>query len=35
MIYAVDIDGTLCVESGNWWDYENATPIQEAINKVN
>jgi uncharacterized HAD superfamily protein len=35
MIYAVDIDGTLCVERNEWWHYDTAEPIKEAINKVN
>ena len=35
MIYAVDIDGTLCVETNRWWEYDVAAPIQEAIHKVN
>ena len=35
MIYAIDIDGTLCRESKRWWEYEEAEPIQEAIDKVN
>ena len=35
MIYAVDIDGTLCEESSTWWEYEKAVPIPEAINKIN
>lgn len=35
MIYTVDIDGTLCIESPQWWHYAKATPITEAIKKVN
>ncbi len=35
MIYAVDIDGTLCKESCKYWEYEKSEPIQEAIDKVN
>ena len=35
MIYAVDIDGTLCVERNEWWHYDIAIPIQEAVNKIN
>jgi len=35
MIYAVDIDGTLCKEEHRWWEYDKAPPIQDAINKVN
>ena len=35
MIYAVDLDGTLCVEEHRWWEYENAPPIPEAIKKIN
>jgi uncharacterized HAD superfamily protein len=35
LIYAIDIDGTLCKESNEWWHYAKAEPIEEAINKVN
>ena len=35
MIYAVDIDGTLCKEEHRWWEYDKAPPIQDAIDKVN
>ena len=35
MIYAVDIDGTLCKEEEKWWEYQKAVPIREAIDKVN
>ena len=35
MIYAIDIDGTLCKEDGKWWLYLDAKPLQGAINKVN
>jgi uncharacterized HAD superfamily protein len=34
-IYAVDIDGTLCVERKEFWNYDNATPIPETIEKIN
>jgi uncharacterized HAD superfamily protein len=34
MIYCFDIDGTLCVETRKWWDYKNAEPIPESIEKV-
>lgn len=33
MIYVFDIDNTLCITNGS--DYENSSPIQERINKVN
>ena len=33
MIYFVDIDGTICTDTGG--DYAAATPIQEAIDRVN
>ena len=33
--YAVDIDGTLCVEKDEWWQYANAKPIRENIAKIN
>lgn len=35
MIVAVDLDGTLCVEQENWWEYESAPPICEAISYIN
>ena len=35
MIYAVDIDGTLCKEEHRWWEYNLAPPYEDAINKVN
>ena len=35
MIYAIDIDGTLCKEEGRWWEYEKAKPYKGAIKKVN
>jgi len=35
MIYAIDIDGTLCKEENRWWEYEKAKPFQSAINKIN
>jgi len=35
MIYAVDIDGTLCVESEKWWEYHKAIPNKKAIAKIN
>ena len=36
MIYAVDIDGTICIEKPEQWrNYENAIPITKAIDKVN
>lgn len=33
MIYCIDLDGTLCDTKAT--DYENSTPRQDAINKVN
>ena len=33
MVYVFDIDGTICVNSNS--DYENSTPLQERIDKVN
>lgn len=33
MTYVFDIDNTLCITNGS--DYENSSPIQERINKVN
>lgn len=33
--YAVDIDGTLCVERSEWWLYAQAKPIPESIKKIN
>jgi len=35
MIYAVDIDGTLCKEEHRWWEYDEAKPYIQAIYKVN
>jgi len=35
MVYAVDIDGTICLESEHWWEYDKALPIASAIEKVN
>jgi len=35
MIYAIDIDGTICDSGDRWWEYDKAKPIQDAINKVN
>jgi len=34
-IYAVDIDGTLCVEKNEFWNYDGAEPIPEVIKKIN
>ena len=34
-IYAVDIDGTLCVEQKEFWNYDKAQPIPETIEKIN
>jgi len=33
MTYYVDIDGTICTQDGT--DYENAKPIQSAIDRIN
>ncbi|KXH69807.1 MAG: hypothetical protein AM326_01670 [Candidatus Thorarchaeota archaeon SMTZ-45] len=33
--YAVDIDGTLCVEDRDWWKYAEAKPIKRNIAKIN
>jgi len=33
--YAVDIDGTLCVERSEWWLYATAEPIKKNIRKIN
>lgn len=33
--YAVDIDGTLCIEDRDWWKYADAKPIRENIAKIN
>uniref|UniRef100_A0A6M3KJV1 FCP1 homology domain-containing protein n=1 Tax=viral metagenome TaxID=1070528 RepID=A0A6M3KJV1_9ZZZZ len=35
MIYAVDLDGTLCYEMKDWKDYKIAPPIYPNINKSN
>ena len=35
MIYAVDIDGTLCEDQHSWWEYSKAVPIPDAIQKIN
>ncbi len=35
MIYAIDIDGTICEDQDSWWEYSKAKPIPEAIQKVN
>ena len=34
-VYAVDIDGTLCEESEEWWNYAEAIPIKENIKTIN
>jgi len=34
-IYAVDIDGTLCVEQNEFWNYDKAQPVIETIEKIN
>jgi uncharacterized HAD superfamily protein len=34
-IYAVDIDGTLCIERKEFWNYDKAQPIPETIEKIN
>ena len=34
-VYAVDIDGTLCEESKEWWNYAEAIPILENIETIN
>jgi len=33
MTYVIDIDGTICTQSNP--DYENASPMQENIDKIN
>ena len=33
--YAVDIDGTLCIEQEDYWKYDQAEPIRENIAKIN
>lgn len=35
MVYAVDIDGTLCIDQHGWLEYEKAVPILENIEKIN
>lgn len=33
--YAVDIDGTLCVEQKEYWKYAEAIPIKPYIKRIN
>jgi len=35
MLYAIDVDGTLCEDQFSWWEYEKAVPIIENIEKIN
>ena len=35
MLVAVNLDGTLCVEKEDWWEYESAPPISTAIAYIN
>lgn len=35
MVITVDLDGTLCIERNEWWEYSKAEPIPEAIRKIN
>ena len=32
---AVDIDGTICEERSNWWEYELCAPYPDAIKVIN